>query len=197
MGFLITAWISLVMILPDRVENWKKGYEGERKTARALASLAGPDCAILHDLPDHRRPGHDDKGNMDHVVVSPAGVFLLDSKWLGGAVSIEDGQVHVTMLDDEFASVDGWLAEKTRRCAKRLYYDVIKQQVPIGFVRAVIVFWNDFEQGVVDGHERRKITFLHGEQVAEWLREETKGGTKSSEWVAEVTSCIKETRPLS
>jgi len=196
MGLLVTTYLSEIMTPPDRIKYWQKGYEGERKTAQALAPLEGHRCAILHDLPDHRRPGYDDKGNMDHVIVSRAGVFLMDSKWLGGSAAIKDGRVHVKMLDDDFASVDGWLAEKTRRCATRLYYDIAKRQVPIGFVRAVIVFWNDFEQGVVDEHEGHKITFVHGERLAEWLREEVESGAKSEEWVAEVTACIRETRPL-
>jgi hypothetical protein len=195
LGSVVTIFITLIDSPPDRITNWQRGYEGELKTARVLAPLAEGGCVILHDYPDHRRSGHEDKGNIDHVVISPAGVFLLDSKNLGGAISVDQGQVGLKMLEDDFVSPEGRLVRKALGCAFRLYQDVAKQQVPIGFVQAVIVFWNDFEQGLVDEREGCRVVFVHGERLADWLGQEIEGGTRPPGWVAEVADGIRAARP--
>jgi Nuclease-related domain len=57
------------------VASWRRGARGERKTARLLAGLEGDGFRTLHDrgLP----PGDT---NIDHLVVGPTGVFVVDSK---------------------------------------------------------------------------------------------------------------------
>lgn len=82
-GALIGALIALLDSPPHRIELWRTGYEGERKTARALAPLSRSGSVVSHDLPDRREDGRSFRGNVDHVVVSPGGVFVLDTKWLG------------------------------------------------------------------------------------------------------------------
>lgn len=99
-GALIGGLIALLDSPPHRIESWRRGYEGERKTARALAKLRRSDCVVLHDLPDRRQNDRCLGGNIDHVVVSPGGVFVLDSKWLGGDVSIDGDVVRVQPPDD-------------------------------------------------------------------------------------------------
>jgi hypothetical protein len=54
--------------------NWAKGADGERRTADCLASLP-PSYVVLHDL---HVPGS--KANVDHLVIGPTGVFVVDSK---------------------------------------------------------------------------------------------------------------------
>ena len=59
---------------------WAIGARGEEKLAEALdSSLA------LHD---RRVPGT--KGNLDHIVVAPAGVFVVDAKHLQGRIEIRN-----------------------------------------------------------------------------------------------------------
>ena len=59
---------------------WQAGAVGEQRAARALNRLNGPGVTVLHDvLLDPARAW-----NLDHVVVSPAGVLFVDSKnWRG------------------------------------------------------------------------------------------------------------------
>jgi hypothetical protein len=67
--------------------NWQRGARGERRTARQLNRLARHGWVMFHDLaiPNSR-------GNVDHLVIGPAGVFLVDSKnWRGQLVFAPDG----------------------------------------------------------------------------------------------------------
>jgi hypothetical protein len=54
---------------------WRRGAKGERRTARLLAPLEDRGWAILHDL---AMPGS--PANIDHLVIGPGGVLVIDSK---------------------------------------------------------------------------------------------------------------------
>jgi hypothetical protein len=62
---------------------WSTGAEGERRTAELLAPLSGKGFVIFHD---RRRPGS--RGNLDHIVIGPTGVFVIDSKKYSAKVVI-------------------------------------------------------------------------------------------------------------
>lgn len=66
---------------------WVAGAEGERRVGAALSGLPN-EWHVLHDL--LLRPGRS-QVNLDHVVVGPAGVFLVDAKNWSGQVSVYDG----------------------------------------------------------------------------------------------------------
>ncbi len=69
----------------EMAEKWEKGADGERATAEAL-SLLTPDFAVFHDLVV---PGS--KANVDHLVIGPTGVWLIDSKAYQGELRYGDG----------------------------------------------------------------------------------------------------------
>jgi hypothetical protein len=60
---------------------WRNGARGERATARLLRRLTRHRVAVFHDV---AIPGT--LANVDHVVVSPAGMVLIDSKRYTGRV---------------------------------------------------------------------------------------------------------------
>lgn len=65
--------------LNKRAVLFEQGAEGEAETARVLATLP-PGWTVLHDL---RWPGRR-LANVDHVVIGPSGIFVIDSKnWTG------------------------------------------------------------------------------------------------------------------
>lgn len=65
---------------------WAAGADGERRAAAALREL--PDgWVVLHDR--LLRPGTS-LTNLDHVVVGPGGVFLVDAKNWAGGLSVHD-----------------------------------------------------------------------------------------------------------
>jgi hypothetical protein len=69
---------------PATTAAWAKGAEGERRVAARLALLADLDVIVLHD---RRIPGS--RANIDHVVVGPSGVFVIDTKRYTGRVTSE------------------------------------------------------------------------------------------------------------
>lgn len=187
---ILGAFMAIVESPPAHIENWRTGFEGERRTARALAPLRRCGCALLHDLPDRRIPGQTRNGNIDHVVISPAGVFLLDSKWLCGEASIDQGAtVHVQMRDDDEDNYDlTKLAGAMRGRAFRLREDIV-QETGVRFVQPVVVFWNRFEAKLVISE---KVVFVHGDHLSAWLREQRPHMTAND--VALVAGCVKEIR---
>lgn len=64
----------------------ERGAEGERLTAEALLGL-GHDWVVLHDV---RWPGRL-RANIDHVVVGPTGIYVIDSKNWSGDVRVSNG----------------------------------------------------------------------------------------------------------
>jgi len=189
LGVLIGIYTVLRDSPPAHIERWRRGAEGERRTARSLAPLRRSGCVLLHDLPDRRSSGRDLKGNIDHVVVSTAGVFLLDSKWLGGEATIDGDVVRVQMLDDEDASYEmSRLASGMRGRAVRLQED-IAQQTGVRNVQAVVVFWNRFPAGLV---EQGRVVYVEGARLAEWLRQQSP--TIAAEQVPFIANAIREAR---
>ena len=71
---MATAWGLRFKPSPDAVA-WRQGAAGERRTARLLGPLERHGWAILHDL---AVPGS--TANLDHLVIGPGGVFVIDSK---------------------------------------------------------------------------------------------------------------------
>jgi hypothetical protein len=68
---------------------WRRGAHGERQTARLLDRLGRDGYVIFHDLALPDSPA-----NLDHLVVGPSGVFVIDSKqWTGQVHQSADGLV--------------------------------------------------------------------------------------------------------
>jgi hypothetical protein len=63
---------------------WRRGAAGERRTARLLAALERRGWAVLHDL---AIPGT--QANIDHLVIGPGGVVVIDSKQYRGRLRLD------------------------------------------------------------------------------------------------------------
>ena len=63
---------------------WSTGAEGERRVAEVLASVSG--IEIIHD---RLAPGRG-SANIDHIVVAPSGVFVIDAKQYSGCLEVRD-----------------------------------------------------------------------------------------------------------
>jgi hypothetical protein len=63
---------------------WRRGAAGERRTARLLGPLEGQGWVVLHDL---AVPGS--RANVDHLVIGPGGVFVVDSKQYSGRLQLD------------------------------------------------------------------------------------------------------------
>ncbi len=62
---------------------WRRGAIGEQKFAEAIAGVSG--VTVLND---RRVPGT--RGNIDHIVIAPAGVFVVDTKLYKGVIEVRD-----------------------------------------------------------------------------------------------------------
>jgi hypothetical protein len=109
---------------------------GEQRTAQAVAAL--PEGWLV--LPDLVRAGG---RTVDHVVVGPAGVVLLDSKGVGGGGPVRSAAVALSSA----------LARAGARTC----------------VQAVVVVWGDWD-GPVEGHVAgRGISWVTGPTLVDWL----------------------------
>ena len=127
-GRIANAVTPEVMMTPPSqpTKAWAIGAAGEERVAEVLAGVPG-----IEALHDRRVPGS--RANIDHIVVGPAGVFVVDAKKYQGSIEMVDkgswlrsdwrlyvagrdrtklvdgvlGQVEVvrTVLGDEFVSV--------------------------------------------------------------------------------------------
>lgn len=66
-------------------DSWVKGLRGERAVGRALEALTDP-YRVLHDLETGR-------GNVDHVVIGPTGIFAIETKEWNGRFSSRGGRL--------------------------------------------------------------------------------------------------------
>lgn len=64
---------------------WERGAQGEAEVGRVLAALPR-EWEVLHDLAWPGRP----RANIDHIVVGPGGIFIIDAKNWSGDIEIKD-----------------------------------------------------------------------------------------------------------
>ena len=175
---------------PHHIDHWRTGAEGERRTARVLAPLRKRGHLLLHDLLDRQSTSYPNPSNIDHVVISPAGVFLLDTKWLGGDASVQGDVVRVQMLDDEDDEYEfTHLARCMRGRALRLQQDIARA-TGVTNVQAVVVFWNGFPDGLV---EENRVVYVAGDRLVSWL--EAQPATIGAAAVPSVASAVEDVRP--
>jgi hypothetical protein len=70
---------------PQSTRSWKQGAAGERALGSALEKLRDERFGVLHD---RQIPGT--KTNIDHIVIGPAGIFVIDAKRYTGLVERRD-----------------------------------------------------------------------------------------------------------
>jgi hypothetical protein len=85
MGRVATALTAKPRITPESQATaaWKVGAEGERRVGEVLQGVRG--IEVLHD---RLIPGS--RANIDHLVVGPSGVFVIDAKKYTGKLEVRD-----------------------------------------------------------------------------------------------------------
>jgi hypothetical protein len=134
--------------------HWWIGAEGERDTAKQIERL-GPEWHCEHDL-EHGR------GNWDHVLVGPPGVFLLDSKVINGTAAAGDDALRSGRLN-----YPGGIFRSGAKQIKDAIEARLGSRAP--WVQAVVVVWGDFPQA---HHEEQDVVYLRGDQMTTWLGEQ-------------------------
>ena len=71
-----------VLVFYRRHRDYKRGFEGENQVTRVLSSALSDDYVLINDVQlDVRR-----RSNIDHVVLGPTGIFVLETKNHGGKI---------------------------------------------------------------------------------------------------------------
>lgn len=87
------VWSAQKMIRVLRtVITSKRGLEGEMATAQLLTPLLAEGWQMFHDLPMKR-------GNIDHVLVGPTGVYAIETKYRSKRQSIKGKEVALAEYD--------------------------------------------------------------------------------------------------
>jgi Nuclease-related domain len=96
----------------EQARSWQRGAHGERHTARLLDRLTRDGYVVFHDL---AVPGSD--ANVDHLLIGPTGLFIIDSKqWTGSVHQGADGLVwHNHYPLDRTLETTRWEAETVGR----------------------------------------------------------------------------------
>jgi hypothetical protein len=80
---VVAGWGLRFRPSPD-ANAWRRGAAGEQRTAQLLGPLERHGWAVLHDL---AVPGS--RANIDHLVIGPGGVFVIDSKQYRGRLQLD------------------------------------------------------------------------------------------------------------
>ena len=93
LGMVLLAVVAtpLAMImLPDTTIAWRTGALGEERTGDLLRPLEAQGFRVMHDrlMPRSR-------ANIDHIVVGPPGVYIVETKNYGGKLRVRHGEVWV------------------------------------------------------------------------------------------------------
>lgn len=162
LGTGLTMALCLASSPPAHIEHWRQGAEGERRTARILRPLIRDGWVLINDI-QHRG------GNIDHVLIGPAGVFVLETKNLHGRVSVVGDKLIQSYAEgDEGGAVVARVGTTTRGRAAALHDGLCEAGLRPGWVHAVVVIWGSFEQRSVRSDRMR---WIHGKALVAALRE--------------------------
>ena len=118
---------------PQSTRAWERGSIGEQKLAEALAGVG--DIKLLHD---RRVP--ETQANIDHIVVAPAGVFVVDAKHYKGMIQIRDvggffktdRRLYVGKRDcSRLAENMGWQVEAVQRALMAASFQPLPPVIPV------------------------------------------------------------------
>ncbi len=161
-GVAVGVWLTMRDSPPRYVENWHDGAEGERKTEKALRKLEKTGLRVVHDVQARY-------GNYDHVAVGASGVFLLESKNLSGIVEMRDGVPCLRRrLDPEALTRCDRMRPRALAGAASLCEDIQRETGCRMWVQAVVVFWNDFPEELVDDG---RCVFVQGSELRAWMED--------------------------
>lgn len=135
----------------QRIERFFKGARGEERVSEILRGLP----AQYHVFNDFHAAGR----RVDHVVIGPAGVFSVETKFWRGHVTVEDGHV---LLDGQLPDRDPVAQAQKEAAAVRAE---LASQGWTGPVAAVLAFASDtFDADIA---EIQGVVVLNSRQLHE------------------------------
>jgi hypothetical protein len=165
-GLALGGSLGMIMLArddpPPDVANWGLGASGERRTGEALAALEAEGWQVEHDRELSRG------GNLDHLVVGPNGIFVVETKSIRGRAAIEDGMLAVHARDDdETVWRHRGLRGRLIAISATLANEISRSTRIRPWVHPVVVIWGEFPAGVV---EDDGVAYVRGDELVAWLR---------------------------
>ncbi len=143
---------------------WEAGAEGERRVADALSVLtAAFDVVVMHDR--LLRPGRS-QANLDHLVVSPAGVHLIDAKNWAGNVTVYQGSLWRHKADGQGGGSSQCMnaeVDKVRRMAEAM------ESISSHVVKPVLCLTGPNAEAFGEGQEIRGVHVVPVGKISRWL----------------------------
>lgn len=100
--------MSALFTTPNSITAWQIGADGEARTARLLETLEADGFRVLHD---RKIPGAR-SANIDHIVIGPPGIYVVETKSYKGSLQIRGDEVFVAGRRK-----NGWIDEVNREAA--------------------------------------------------------------------------------
>ena len=162
-GVGLGAGAAAAMLLfdspPAHIERWRTGADGEKATARQLSPLSKRGWTLFNDIATEH-------GNVDHVLVGPAGIFMLESKRLAGRVKVDSGKLVVRWHEDPQDGYENDTIAGRARGAAFAFHSCLDSLGTDAWVQAVVVLWADFDQRSI---KRDKVAWVRGDVLADVL----------------------------
>ena len=162
-------WLDVILvILWSGIAPTVMGIEGETLTAEVLDDFAGKGWSLTNGL------RFKDKGDIDHILIGPAGLLIFESKWSGERWPME-------------LRPKGYLGRQVRWAIKQVKMnrdDLFREfREVIGDIPVyqVCVFWSGEDSSSDDKYFHREAVFgIRGPELANWLTELPKNVVKES-----------------
>jgi hypothetical protein len=162
-GCLLGMTIAMRESPPGWIENYQVGARGEQRTAKAVEPLLKQGWVVLHDLTRI-------SANLDHVLIGPAGIFILDTKNNpGGTAEAKGDLLRLVRPDGNVSFESDKLARQIRGQAVALHDRLLQRCGIRAWVDGIVVLWADFSAGAGRGN---KMSYIHGDQLVSWLEKQ-------------------------
>jgi len=127
--------IPLATYFLDRYARYRKGWTGEQEVIQALLSLDNS-YYIVHDAPLSG-------ANIDHIVLGPNGIFVLETKHFSGRVTCEGDRWWINQREISSPSLQAKCnAARARSQISSFEQTLLKEFPPAPWVHAVVVLSN-------------------------------------------------------
>ena len=151
LALLVSMFVIARYVLP-LLERRDRGATGEEQVGALLDELAGPSWRVIHDASMGR-------GNIDHIVIGPPGVFTLETKSHPGPV--RGGRVHGGAIEQARAQSRAIAAVTGLRVEPLLVYSRAWVDRPMARRKGVRVV----PARMLIGHLQRRPTVLTREEI--------------------------------
>jgi hypothetical protein len=157
---------------PQSTTAWATGAQGEQAIGRSLDRLRADGVAVLHD---RRIPGS--RANIDHLAISQAGIFVIDTKHYMGRVEQRDvggwfkTDLRLFVGGRDRSKLLAGMTTQVEAVRRAIAHEERWQDLP---VTAVLLFMSDSNWSVFARHPLRfeSVYVLWGKALGKLIRAE-------------------------